>query len=126
MVMVEAGDGSVTLNWRANRDPLTAGYRVYMGTKSGEYWQTAPVDAGNTTSYRIDGLTNGVLYYFVISAYDESGQIDGIFSKELRARPLPGVGGSGGTGIGAGVEPDASVEADSKSNVIADAEKRAG
>jgi hypothetical protein len=118
MVMVEAGDGAVTLNWRANRDPLTAGYRVYMGTKSGEYWQTAPVDAGNTTSYHIDGLTNGVLYYFVIAAYDESGQIDGMFSKELRARPLSGVSGSVGTGIGAGVQPDTNAEADSKEALI--------
>ena len=119
MVTAEAGDKSVTLNWRANRDPATAGYRIYMGTKSGEYWEAGPIDAGNGTSWTVDGLTNGVLYYFVISAYDESGQIDGIFSRELRARPLSGIGtgagGSGGTGIGAGIQGGSP-----------DAEKRAG
>jgi hypothetical protein len=89
-----AGDGFVELQWKRNPQPDAGGYLVYMGTRSGEYWEWPPLDAGNTASLRIDGLENGVLYYFVVSTYtdgvkDENGErVAGIFSKEIRARPL--------------------------------------
>jgi hypothetical protein len=86
-----AGDGFVDLSWKKNAQPEVGGYLVYIGTKSGEYWEQSPVDAGNAASLRIEGLKNGILYYFSISAYNRNSQAAGIFSKEIRARPLGGV-----------------------------------
>jgi hypothetical protein len=87
-VSAAAGDGFVELRWRKNAQPEVDGYLVYIGTKSGEYWEWAPIDAGNTASQRIEGLENGVLYYFAVSAYTGIGQVTGVLSKEIRVRPL--------------------------------------
>ncbi|MDR2517081.1 MAG: hypothetical protein LBC88_06845 [Spirochaetaceae bacterium] len=90
-----AGDGVVELSWSAGVDRHVDGYLVYYGTESGEYFGTAaragasPINAGKRTSLRIEGLSNGVLYYFTVSAYDSSGTLHaGEFSREVSARPL--------------------------------------
>jgi hypothetical protein len=90
-VTVTAGDGFVELRWKRNPQPEAGGYLVYMGTRSGEYWEWPPLDAGDAASLRVDGLENGILYYFALSTYtgEGSGRAAGIFSKEVRARPLP-------------------------------------
>jgi hypothetical protein len=73
------------------------GYLVYYGTASGEYFGDltsagSPVDAGNRTSFRLEGLKNGTLYYFAVAAYNtEPGRQvvePGAFSRETAARPL--------------------------------------
>jgi hypothetical protein len=94
-INVMAGDGFIELQWQRNPQPETGGYLVYMGTRSGEYWEWPPLDAGNATSLRIDGLENGTLYYFSISTYTDHAKdgnggerVAGISSKEIRARPL--------------------------------------
>ncbi|MDR1468280.1 MAG: fibronectin type III domain-containing protein [Spirochaetaceae bacterium] len=93
-ITVKAGDGFVELQWKRNPQPDADGYLVYRGTRSGEYWELPPLDAGNAASLRIDGLENGVLYYFAILTYTDKakdsndGRVTGIFSKEVRARPL--------------------------------------
>jgi hypothetical protein len=90
-----ARDGAVDLSWKAGSDADTAGYMVYYGTSRGEYFGTdaiigaSPVDVGKQTSLRIDGLKNGVLYYFAVSVYDQLGPThSGEFSREVSARPL--------------------------------------
>jgi hypothetical protein len=97
MISAVARDGAVDLSWRASPDPDTAGYLVYYGTSRGEYFGegailgSSPVNAGKRTSLRIDGLQNGVLYYFVVAAYDQGNPQDfhcGEFSREVSARPL--------------------------------------
>ena len=67
--------GETTLSWDApstNTDgtPLTdlAGYIVYYGTATGDYSQS--VDAGNVTTSQVTNLTDGITYYFAVSAYD--------------------------------------------------------
>jgi hypothetical protein len=87
-IVAVAGDGFVDLSWKKNAQPEVGGYLIYMGTKSGEYWEQTPIDAGNAASLHVDGLKNGILYYFSISSYTRDNQIAGIFSKEIRARPL--------------------------------------
>jgi hypothetical protein len=76
---------------------------VYYGTSRGEYFGegaalgASPIDAGKRTGLRIDGLENGVLYYFAVAAYDRRDGMDGSggiahtgeFSREVSARPLP-------------------------------------
>jgi hypothetical protein len=59
--------GRVKLAWDANTETFVTGYEVFYGTSPGTY--TGSVDVGNTTTYEIQGLTNGVTYYFVVKAY---------------------------------------------------------
>lgn len=70
--------GDALLAWNANTDPI-AGYKVYVGTSSGNYG--APTDVGNQTSYLVTGLNPGV-YYFAVTAYNSTG-IESPFSSEV-------------------------------------------
>ncbi|MDR2303690.1 MAG: hypothetical protein LBE10_03795 [Treponema sp.] len=113
-IACRALDGAVELNWKDSVDRDTAGYLVYFGTSKGEYFgdrdnvknggPVSPVDAGNRTTIRIDGLQNGRLYYFTVAAYDAAGLWEaleeddppaffhaGEFSRELSVRPLEGL-----------------------------------
>jgi predicted phage tail protein len=58
--------------WDANTDPHTVGYRVFGGTSSGVY--TWSVDAGNQTSANLPPLSPGATYFFVVRAYNATGQ----------------------------------------------------
>jgi hypothetical protein len=92
-VQVLARDGAVDISWRPSSAPDVAGYFVYYGVNSGEYFGNdailgvSPINAGRRTSLRIDGLENGKLYFFAVAAYDEARHI-GEFSRETAARPL--------------------------------------
>lgn len=72
------------LQWGANGEPDLSGYRVYYGTSPGEYQQSfgQGINAGNQTSYLVSGLASGQRYYFVITAYDTSGNESG-YSNEV-------------------------------------------
>ncbi|MFW5729900.1 MAG: fibronectin type III domain-containing protein, partial [Spirochaetota bacterium] len=91
-VEVGSRDGGVSLSWNPVRGDDVQGYRVYYGRRSGEYLGTeanrgpSPIDVGDTTSVTIEGLENGLLYYFAVAAYDESvGSLN--YSREVVARP---------------------------------------
>jgi hypothetical protein len=64
------GTGTVTVMWSANNEADLQGYRVYVGTSSGSRAQM--FDVGNVTSTRLT-LPKGSTYYFVVTAYDKSG-----------------------------------------------------
>jgi hypothetical protein len=88
-------DGGVDLSWKGSPDADLTGYLVYYGLSGGEYFGdhailgVSPIDVGKRTSVRIDGLRNGILYYFVVAAYDRvNPHRPGTFSRELTARPL--------------------------------------
>jgi hypothetical protein len=102
-----AMDGAVELHWRNSPDQNTQGYLVYYGTTSDDYFGedaslgASPIDAGKSNSIRIEGLKNGVLYFFRVAAYSNrnsgyagptytSSFHTGEFSREVRARPLQG------------------------------------
>src|SRR5438132_4079108 len=63
--------GSVSLSWDPSTDPV-AGYILQYGTESGVY--TGTIDVGTLTSATIDGLDAGQTYYFVVAAYDNTGE----------------------------------------------------
>jgi hypothetical protein len=63
-----AGQGQVSLGWNANTEPDLAGYRVYTSTSSsGPFALQASVAI---TRYLHTGLTNGMPYYYRVTAYD--------------------------------------------------------
>jgi hypothetical protein len=62
--------GTVTVAWGANSEADLQGYRVYVGTSSGSRAQM--FDVGNVTSTRLT-LPLGSTYFFVVTAYDRSG-----------------------------------------------------
>ncbi|HNG52167.1 MAG TPA: hypothetical protein PLR85_02275 [Nitrospira sp.] len=62
--------GTVTVMWNANTEADLQGYRVYVGTSSGA--RTQAFDVGNVTSTRLT-LPLGSTYFFVVTAYDKSG-----------------------------------------------------
>jgi hypothetical protein len=95
MIAAVARDGAVDISWRAVPDTDASGYLVYFGAASGEYFGesatlgASPVNAGDRTSLRVDGLKNGALYYFTVASYDRNDPASaGEFSREVSARPL--------------------------------------
>jgi len=66
----KTGNGYVELKWDPVYDSTLAGYNLYYGKTSGEYTRRRSV--GNVNRYRLDGLNNGEVYYFAITAYNSS------------------------------------------------------
>ena len=98
-VKAEAGNGCVTLKWNYSVDDTAGGYYIYYGNRPGEYLGRvalegpSPVNAGNTTSYRLTGLENGKIYYFAVASWSAlDDRIIGPLSKEVFARPLQRLG----------------------------------
>ena len=83
-----AGVMQVTLQWDQNTEADFLRYRIYGGTTANP---TVKMDSTTNritdTSKVITGLTNGVTYYFRITAVDSSGLESG-YSNEVGATPL--------------------------------------
>lgn len=62
---------SVRFAWNASEGTVT-GYRIYYGTTQGSYPNR--VEVGNETEHTVDGLDDGVTYYFVVRAYNDYGE----------------------------------------------------
>ncbi len=84
-----ASESSVSFSWIPNSASNIAGYKIYYGTTSGGAYPNS-VDIKNNVPDPNDGrihgavtgLTNGVTYYFVCTAYNDTGQESG-FSNEV-------------------------------------------
>lgn len=95
-VMTSPGNGSFAVSWNAVSG--ASGYKLFYGTSSGSYSQT--IDVGSATSYTIQGLTNGTVYYIAVSSYssttyylsvtpyDTSGHESAILSENEVSVPL--------------------------------------
>jgi len=80
-----AAAGQVTLAWDANTEPDLSGYRIYYGTASGTYG--TPINVGNVLTYTVTGLTDGLTYYFALTAYDTFGNESGYSNEVVYAVP---------------------------------------
>jgi hypothetical protein len=94
-ILAIPGDGRITVRWTRVPDADLKGYMVYYGYAPGEYYGAdsfagqSPVDAGNSTSLTLTGLTNGRLYYITVASYDAVKPLrPGEFSEEAAARPV--------------------------------------
>lgn len=66
--------GSAALTWSSNGEPDLAGYKLYVGTRSGLYtYPGSPFTIGNINSYVMTNLPSGQTYFFALSAYDSAG-----------------------------------------------------
>lgn len=67
-LQVNTGPGYVDLKWDASDELGLIGYNIYYGKTSGMYTRRRTI--GKINQYRLDGLNNGEVYYFAITAYD--------------------------------------------------------
>jgi hypothetical protein len=98
----------LTVAWDAPVDNNTAGYTVFYGTAPGVY--TSQINAGFVTQRVIDGLADGVTYYFAVQAYSSTGEFSDLSTVAVGTAPTTtttttttggsttkGKGGSGNT-----------------------------
>ena len=62
----------VTLNWDSNSEPDLSHYVVYWGISSGDYSDNSG-DIGLVTEYSVEIPDDGHVYFFAVTAVDESG-----------------------------------------------------
>jgi hypothetical protein len=72
----------LTLAWDPNTEPDLAGYKVYYGTRSGDY--DGAIDVGDVIQYTIGSLEPETRYYLALTAYDISWN-ESDFSWEVSA-----------------------------------------
>ncbi|MGH7452819.1 MAG: fibronectin type III domain-containing protein, partial [bacterium] len=72
--------GALKASWNANTEPDLAGYKIYYGLSSGNY--TISINVGNVTQYTVNQLTEGLVYHFVVTAYDTAGN-ESAYSQEV-------------------------------------------
>jgi protocatechuate 3,4-dioxygenase beta subunit len=92
----EGDGGNVSLSWAAASDPDTPEnktdphvpitYNIYISTIQGSYNFASPNHTTQGISYTVQGLTNGVKYWFVVRAADSLGNEEGN-TIELNATP---------------------------------------
>jgi hypothetical protein len=75
---------SAVLTWDPVSASSLAGYRIYYGTSSGQYFQASGqgIAVGPGTTYSVTGLNSGVRYYFAATAYDNANN-ESSFSNEV-------------------------------------------
>jgi fibronectin type 3 domain-containing protein len=83
------GDGRVLLDWDDNTEPDLVEYRVWISTTGGGPY--AEVDVDDPSIFPVTGLTNGVTFFFVVTAIDET-EFESGFSNEASATPQAGFG----------------------------------
>lgn len=81
-----ASPETATVSWNANTESDLSGYKIYHGLDSGLYNEN--IDVGNVTSYVVSGILSNRTTYFVVTAYDFSGN-ESPFSEEVSFNPTP-------------------------------------
>ncbi len=93
-VNIVAGDGKVTLSWDEGDLERIEHYRVYYDTDSGVPYNgtgsaqgSSPIDIGGFPEFTVSGLTNGVKYYFAVTALLKDGT-ETWYSEEVSRIPF--------------------------------------
>jgi len=94
-------DNAVTLKWSPSTALDVAGYRLYYdydysGSDRAQYTGTyanegdSPIDVGNLNNFTLTGLSNGILFYIAMEAYDDTvdpGPNASALTPSVEARP---------------------------------------
>jgi hypothetical protein len=81
-----AGNGSASLNWNDNSEIDMNGYNVYRSTTQGSAYVKLNSSLLTSSDYLDNGLTNGMTYYYVVTAVDDANNESG-YSNEANAVP---------------------------------------
>jgi fibronectin type 3 domain-containing protein len=81
---VVPGVGRIFLTWNENKERDLAGYHVYRSTRSGKEFERLTDKPINRTTFSDETVKPGVLYYYVVTAVDDSGN-ESPGSKEQKA-----------------------------------------
>jgi len=79
-----ANAGDLLVTWDPNNESDLAGYTIYYGTSSRQY--SNDIDVGSMTSHQVQNLTDGIEYFFAVTAYDTAGN-ESAYSDEVSAIP---------------------------------------
>ena len=79
-VVVQNSMHSAILSWDENEEPDLLGYKIYFGNQSRNYHTV--IDVGNVATKQIEGLTEGIRWYFAATAYDTAANESG-YSNEV-------------------------------------------
>ncbi|MEO8045024.1 MAG: fibronectin type III domain-containing protein, partial [Spartobacteria bacterium] len=74
---------NLTLSWDPNNEGNIQGYKLYWGTASGGPYNRVD-DTHHQTTTTLTTLTNGVRYYFVVTAYNTE-DVESAYSAEISA-----------------------------------------
>ncbi len=80
-----AGIGRVFLTWNENKEPDLAGYHVYRSVKHGKDYERLTDKLLLQTTFADDKVKPGTVYYYVLTAVDQSGN-ESEYSHELKVR----------------------------------------
>ncbi len=80
------GNETITLNWNDNSETDLDGYNVYRSTTQGSGYGKLNVSLVSTSDYIDNTVTNGIPYYYVVTAVDNNGHGSGN-SNEATATP---------------------------------------
>ncbi|OGH60157.1 MAG: hypothetical protein A3G34_09160 [Candidatus Lindowbacteria bacterium RIFCSPLOWO2_12_FULL_62_27] len=84
-------DTKVLLSWRPSADFIVNSYNIYRDTSlSGLFPLIDTVPASAYPEYLDDGLTNGVTYYYKITAYDTHTLLESDYSSAQEGIPAAG------------------------------------
>jgi len=81
-----AGNGTVSLNWSDNGEDDFDGYNVYRSTTLGSGYVQLNGSLLTSSGYVDNSVTNGITYYYVVTAVDTSSN-ESIYSNEVSALP---------------------------------------
>jgi hypothetical protein len=85
-LVATAGNEKVSLDWNDNGEPDVNGYNVYRSETSGSGYGKLNVDLVNDSNYIDNTVTNGMPYFYVVTAVDNNGHESG-YSNEATATP---------------------------------------
>jgi len=93
LIVDSAGEGFVSLSWdgASDSDGIILGYRVYFGRASldeSDYYAEDVYTNSSDPNYKVEGLENGLNYYFAITALDEEENESLNYSNEVSAMPF--------------------------------------
>jgi hypothetical protein len=93
-LMASAGTAQVVLNWSASNEAVS--YRLYRGTTSGGPYNVL-ASGLSATNHTDTTVTNGITYYYVVSALNGSGE--SAHSNEAAATPSAPAAPAAPTGL---------------------------